>query len=68
LIGKHGVAVIPTADCPASFIKDPAVKVLAPEARAASYVWTAQAPGVFWLACSVGDHCQEDQKIQITVA
>jgi hypothetical protein len=69
MIGKHGVAAIPTGDCPASFTaNDPAVKILAPEGREGTYVWNAKDTGVFWVACQVSDHCKEGQKLQITVA
>jgi hypothetical protein len=67
--GNHGVALIPTGDCPPSFSNNPAVKILGPTGPQGSpYVWNAKDTGVFWVACPVSDHCSEGQKIQITVA
>lgn len=58
---------IPTGECPSSFTNNPEVKELAASSPASSWIWTADEVGSVWLACPVGDHCSEGQKIKITV-
>jgi uncharacterized cupredoxin-like copper-binding protein len=65
--GTHGVAKIPTGECPASFA-GPDIIQLAPDAADGTYVWTAKEPGVVWVACNVASHCETGQILKITVA
>ncbi|KAK9790339.1 hypothetical protein WJX73_003907 [Symbiochloris irregularis] len=64
--GFHGVYKITSDRCPATF-SDSGPDDLAPSASGGSYTWHATAPGTYYLACQVGDHCKEGMLIEIVV-
>jgi hypothetical protein len=63
--GEHDVWSLPSAEC--DFGKTNAGAAELAAADAGAYTWTAAAPGVVRVACSISDHCSEGQLLEITV-
>lgn len=65
-MGLHNVYSLNAPVCPAMFSTENSVE-LAPSAPMGSYVWTAEAPGIYYFACQIGDHCSDGMLISIIV-